>query len=416
MNRRLRFASILTLTLTACGGSKPASDPSSPSSGATAEAAPAEKNADLKAQAAREAQGLTLKEVKGDGFSFVALSSDKSTVKKIDGGIEVEIPIGSSEAVDCTLLDEAPDAGAAVATLLKSIAEQGNLQIEKLGTTGLTVVGESPVMGYEAVYTIPQPGGKKGIGLFKMITQTRIDRTLVCTHDEIGYSQSFRQVAEKLFETFVGKEPAPSPSQVYIYENKLDGVTIGFLRLAVLPAKENQKLLMSSTLVAVPQSPTSISFNDIASAALVDNKGRIVSGNWASSAGPGEVQYQIKLERDKGNSFKYEGEAKGNPVKGEFRTKDANGLGCEISSAAKLGALAAKAGSFEQEEYAPSTNLTGATRIQYKHDKAAEANLINISGGGDFSGKIDASGWFEQLTIPAGEHKITAQRVFQRAK
>jgi hypothetical protein len=89
MNRRLHFASFLAMTLAACGGSKPASDPSSASSDAGSAKTPAESNVDIKTQAAREAHDLKPTEVKGDGYSFTALTSGKPSVKKIDGGIEV---------------------------------------------------------------------------------------------------------------------------------------------------------------------------------------------------------------------------------------------------------------------------------------------------------------------------------------
>src|SRR4030095_31311 len=116
----------ITTAIAACGPSKGAAAPgqsagSAPGPGA--QAAPAEKSADLAAMFDRESSGLQPNAVSDPqgGFDAKGSAAASPTVSQVQGMSIVEIPIGTQAKVRCQVFPDEVDSGGTLQGVVKEL-------------------------------------------------------------------------------------------------------------------------------------------------------------------------------------------------------------------------------------------------------------------------------------------------------
>jgi hypothetical protein len=151
---------------------------------------------------------------------------------------------------------------------------------------------------------------------------------------------------------------------------------------------------------------------------VLDDNDRMKSGVWVEASG-GEIGMQFKLERDKGKSYRFEGELAGKKLHGDVKSKDAKGLSSSVSSAQRLALESQKSGDFRfvEQRYSPDLDPTRTIEFTFSRAKGDPKDAFHFEAGKfKVSGELDEAGLVKLAQVPLGKATITFRREFIRGK
>jgi hypothetical protein len=284
----------------------------------------------------------------------------------------VDIAIGSRTPVYCQVYDEELETAGTIHELLGMALQ--DRQVDSMVPWAITIDDGHPAAWLEVFYTVDRPGKGKAGGLLKLAISAREDYPILCFHDEVGYKESFRRVAQGFFRSFEPSQRAAEPNYLDVVIRYADDVPIGFKKSVSTEEKEldgHQRWTTHGMLMAPVISEggdAKLQLKDDHEIAILDTMGHIAFGRWMSVL-DGEVMLDLEIARIEGNLYQYAGQLHGVPRSGEFRTTDPQGLsGAPLTARTLATHLARSSGfSLEQEEYVPAADPTAPYRVVYSH-------------------------------------------------
>jgi len=395
-----------------CGGAaKP------PSTASTAEATPAPKAApgpafDLEGMMAKEATGLTERDVSGPEQAWSAKVPSAGDAKlTMVGEIQlVEIPVASGSSIRCQVHPESIDAAGTMYGVIKESAAR--VEYRRVAPAGVKLIGDSPAAFLEALYVTDVPGGKAAGGL-KLAIHARPGRSLFCLHDELGYRQTFQQVASAFFNSFRAAKEAPDPATyTEVSVIKLDDLPVGFHVMRLLPSeKPGERECDDRSSSFIPTSATDLMFEDSFNITRYNAKGQIAEDTFVE-ANQGELNLQLKLTRGNDGKYSYEGTVSGKKLNGALATP--KGLTSLQQTAATLRKKLKGGGAFQDvvDEYHPSIDPTAVVPVTYAHAKGAPPRQVTMKlGERVITTEVDDDGMRKSGGFELGKHKLTFDRL-----
>lgn len=384
-----------------------------PEAGAADPEAQARKAAEIKAAFGRELKGELRKfpfEAPG-GIKGSAEAKAAPTVKA--EGPELVIDIGTQQPVSCTIFAQRIDAGASTSRMAAAIAKEMKL----LGAQPVAVaaVAGSALVFSEMVY---QTATEKGpmLGHFKLAVYAHDGHSLLCNHDEPGYSKSFQRVVGSLAASLEGggQDERAGSRYAEISVMRIGDVPIGYAEMVLWDREGGGSVESQYETQILPRSQTDLVAVDAYRQEAADADGLLVSGTYVHLTN-GEIDSKMTLAKGKApGSFRYEGEKQGKKLAGTFRTKA--GLATDLWFARRFDAKAGYGpkGEVKHEGYVSSANPVAASLISYRKDAAQPRRAEMTVGPLRAAGELDENGLFKSMEVPVGPTKIAVERVWSR--
>jgi hypothetical protein len=402
---RLRTTLLLGL-LTGCAttsASKPEETP--------AEAAPTPApKADLKTLAARELPPLTKQRVAAPDGSFTGEveGAGAPTFQKQEGILIMSVPLGTQGPLTCFVYAEPLDAGGALSRLLGMVGQHTEIQLAR--TTDVRLINESPTVYAEAQYLVNMPQGKAA-GLAKLMVHTNEQVPLVCTHDELGYTESFKRMTSGLASSLKASgEPKPAPRYAEFHLVRIQGHPVGFERRTVSAVAGGSKLTEVESSLFLPRTAKDMMTQDTRHKELADKDGRLVARDYARATN-GELDIQMSLEQVKGREYHYEGTHSGKELKGNFKaTQD---LATDPSTAKLLREqlVPGKKKELTMQVYSAAANPVAPTDQVWRRESTEGRDVTVEMGPMKVALTVDAQGMVEKAVVPVGKMEMVQERV-----
>lgn len=322
----------------------------------------------------------------------------------------VDIAIGSSAPVYCQVYDEELETAGTIHELLGMALQ--DRQVDSMVPWAVTIDNGHPTAWLEVFYVVARPGKGKAGGLLKLAISAREDHPVLCFHDEVGYKESFRRVAQEFFRSLEASQRAEEPKYLDVVIRYADDVPVGFKTSVSTEEKELDGYQRWTThgMLMAPVGDAKLQLKDDREIWILDTTGHVAFGRWTSVL-DGELMLDLELERSEGNLYRYAGQLHGVPRKGEFRTMDPQGLsGAPLTARTLATHLARSNGfSFVQEEYVPAADPTAPYRVIYSHHAEDSPRLVRLKiGDVDVLRVVDEHGMLqeERLQLPGYRFRV----------
>lgn len=404
---RLRTTLLLGL-LTGCATTASSSQKAAPAAGApeTASApastgpAVASAGEDVKALAARELPPLTLQQVSAPDGSFTAEveAAAEPTFQEQEGVLVLSVPLGTRSPLTCFVYAEPLDAGGALYRLMRMAGQHTELQLVR--TTDVRLIGDSPAVYAEAWYSVDTPKGRAA-GQAKMMVHTDDRVPLVCTHDELGYSETFARMTRGLAASIKSAAEPPRPARYASFDVlRVQGRPVGFERRVMHEASGGSRLTEVETSLFFPRSARELTVQDTVSTELADKDGRLVARDYARATN-GELDIQMSLEQVQGREYRYEGKHGGKDVSGTFTAPEELLSEPGAARVVREQLLPGKKKELTIQIYSPSANPAGSiAQVLRKED--GEREVSAEMGPLKVRLTVDALGLAQKVVVPLG--------------
>lgn len=419
---RLRTTLLLGL-LTGCATTAPskteapagapaeATPPPASTEAAPAPAAQPAEKPDLKALAARELAPLPKQKLSApDGaFTGEVEAAGAPTFQQQQGVLIVSVPLGTRSPLTCFVYSQPLDAGDSLYRMVQMAGQRTELHLVR--TTDIRLIGDSPAVYAEAQYLVNMPQGKAA-GQAKMMVHTNDLVPLVCSHDEMGYSESFKRITSGLagsLQSAAGKPEAPRYFEFNLI--RVQGHPVGFEKRVMRDAAGGARLTEVETSFFFPRSPKEMMVQDTVSTELADKDGKLVARDYARATN-GEVDIQMSLEQVKGREYHYEGKHSGKELNGNF-TAPAD-LATESGSArlVRERLMPGKDKELTLHLYSPAANPVAPVEQVLRKEPGAGPREVSVEMGsvkGTLT--VDAQGMIEKAVLPMGSLEMVQERV-----
>ena len=332
-----------------------------------------------------------------------------------EGEVDVlAIPIGTQMPIQCYVYRSRIDGAGSIAQLFQRVKKK--LQIVSAQPVDVAALAGSPALFVEMVYLADAEGGKKNAGQLKQSVMPHPDRSLMCLHDEPGYSQTFRRIVKGLGASLSAAAPDERSGARFaeVIAIRAGDMPVGFVEGTTAPAKDGASTSHSYVAMVAPPAPGEIVTQDKAFISKVDASGHVVA-KVCSKTSAGELETIVTLTRAAdGKMYGYEGTVKGKKVKGTFATAD--GLAGDRLVAKRMPLLLSGGSSEERfQQYSVDENPVGATEVVYRKDAGPRRVTIESSGT-KVHATLDEDGYPSFMQMPIGALTITYERIWSRGK
>jgi hypothetical protein len=335
------------------------------------------------------------------------------TVKAEGDAEEVEVSLGTGQALSCTIFPVRLDAAAAV----WRYAEQAKRSVTVTAATpvGAAVVAGSPVVFAILVYRVDGPKGPL-VGMAKLGVYAHDAHSLLCVHDELGYGKSFERIVKGLAGSLRGGvDDARAGARFAEVElMRIGELAIGVSERVVWDREGGGHVVKQRASQLLPRGGADLYALDSTSEEVVDAKDLLEQGVYSHAAN-GEIDAAMQLTRAQdGVTYRYEGEKDGKRLEGTFATKA--GLSTDLWFARRLQAKAPPAKpELRHEAYSLEASPVAALPVVYRLDPAAGPRRVRMELGPiQLGGELDADGLVRLAEIPVGSAKLTVERAWSR--
>jgi hypothetical protein len=331
-----------------------------------------------------------------------------------EDSIQFEFPLAHTN-VTCFVYPGQLDAGAQLLKITKALAEK--FEIRSVTPKDVVVVGEDVALFVEAQYLVKTERGQ-ALGLLKSMVYTGSTPStpMLCLHDEVGYTETFKRVTLGLAGSLKRTGVAPRTEKyLELYVTKLDGHPTGFSRERIVEGPKGVVFEENSTDL-IPRSPVDLTATDTAIAETWDKTGGISEIRYAH--GDGEEVDTMVLKRAGANAYSYDGTHHGKKVHGDFKTKGARGLRTQVEEHAAIRGLLSPKGNAKAdlrfEKYSPGMDPTAPMEERLQLLSKPDRKVTLSLGEMQITEVVDENGRMAQGEMPLGPVHLTVERVLVR--
>lgn len=362
-------------------------------------AAPATRElGELKRHAVEGPEGL----FKGEVAAAAAPS-----VFRAQGYTRLVVPLGTEGALQCDVLAEPVDAGGTLRRLVREAAQR--VEVERVQVQDVVALAEGAALVLEVRYQV-DTGQGRAVGWLKVLLYASPVLPLVCTHDEVGYTQSFRRIATGLAESLRPGSGAPAgPYHTELHVVRLEGEPVGYEQRTVRRTVDGTLEVERVRSVVRERSPRELATEDTVSTEVVGEGGRLVSKRYARAVN-GEVVLQVGLEHVQGPEYRYEGQQEGRQLSGKLRVE--SGLASEPGAleAVREQLLTGKRRELILQVYAPEEEATAVVVQEWRRVEGEEGRVTRRVGAREVELSVDGQGVVRQEERTEGGQRLEQVR------
>lgn len=380
---------------------------------ATQQAAPASPAAepfDAKKLAARELAPLPRRPLvfPQELLTTTTEAAGEPTFDDSNGAPQVNIPIGTDAVVNCTPRENL-DAASTTTTLLKALG--GGFEIERFVVSEVAAVAGTPILFTEVLYLAPGPQGKL-LGLLKLAVVTG-ESSLICLHDELGYSDTFRRIVKDLVRSRTGVEEADTTRFSEISAVRLGETLVGFATRLLLEGN-GRHVTISTTSMLIPKSDSESLAFDTASIETADQAGAVLESRHVRVR-EGEIVIDVTLAANE-QGYSSAGTWNGKKVEGQIESRAP--VASTVLYAELLRAFSTRAGPpLALANWVPSEDPTRLVEIRHERLEDRAGWVAARNGEQVIHLKPDVQGLSDETEVPMPKGPLlTVKRLSARGK
>jgi hypothetical protein len=228
-----------------------------------------------------------------------------------EGGVVfVDSVIGSRTPVYCQVHDGELEIAGTLHRML-GLVPQGT-PVDRIVPWAVTIDDGHPAAWLEVFYRADRAQVGAAGGHLKMAISARADHPLLCFHDEIGYRESFRRVAQGFFESFEPAQRAAAPKYLDVMIRYAEDVPIGFKKsvLTEVEGRAGYERWTTTATLMRPVEQNELHLKEDREVYILDETRHVASGYFTTVA-DGELVLDLALRRVEGNLYRYAGEIYG---------------------------------------------------------------------------------------------------------
>lgn len=327
-------------------------------------------------------------------------------------GAPVSISLGTASPVICEVHVERIDAASSTWRVVEAVKKGLSVLLAK--PAAVASVAGSPILFSEVVYKQDSPQGAK-VGLLKVAVFVHDAHSLLCQHDEPGYSATFQRVVKGLAASLRGggEDERAGARWADLSVLRIAGMEVGYAERVVWDRQGGGRVLTVTTSMLMPRSPTDQVALEIFSEEGIAEDGLIEVGTYVHATN-GELDQRMKVERqDGGDAYAYEGEKSGKRLSGTLTA--AGGLASDLWFARRLRkGVAVPEGGVRHLTYAFESSPTAPIEQVIKPDPAKARRVDVTAGPVTLGGTLDDHGLLGDFSVPLGQASMEAARLWTR--
>ncbi|MFH0901863.1 MAG: hypothetical protein V2A73_14630, partial [Pseudomonadota bacterium] len=313
----------------------------------------------------------------------------------------------------CYLEHRMINAAGSIGKLADLLREKFDVRFVRV--TDVAVLRQTPALFAEIGY-LSKGSESPTLGLLKVMICPHQNMSLLCLHDEPGYSETFRRIVGGMVETV---PPRPKPREDWNEREAFDQILVAKLQDRpvgfdwTFPDERGQRVSVHAMLT--PRGASDVLAEDSFRIERVDAHGWLAYLRYLRIVG-GEKDTELTLDREKGGEYSYAGTYHGRDIAGQFRAYRKEGLASETAIARLLREelLPGRTTELAVEEYSPGSNPEGPTPIVYRPLPDSQSLSIQF-GVVQGVGIVDQHGFFERVELTLSDVNLSLTRIFFRA-
>jgi hypothetical protein len=365
---------------------------------------------DLEALLGREVSPLPKRSVgfRNPVWSAKVEAESAPAVSLLESATVVDIPIGTQDPVRCYVYADDVDPGGTLGRVLDDAGRHA--EYARIFPVDVVVAAEAPALQVAALYTTRGPQGDQVGGQLELLFHALPGHPVLCVHDELGYTRSFRRVALGFSSSLRTELAPPAPRWLEVQVARIDKTPVGFTRRALVASETGGVRTLETSSFMLPVSDQTWVFEDEGSYSDLDPAGRIQRAVFAQFSGGREL-LNLRIDRFSG-SYLVQGKRAGENVSAEFRTRDPEGL----PGPTLVGQWLDQQERVEVEEFRPNLNAAEPVTVTYQRMPAAPRRVVAKLGPMELVGRLDARGLFDHVELTANRTTTVFDRVLLRGK
>jgi hypothetical protein len=335
-----------------------------------------------------------------------------------DGGWYVETDIKSEAPLECYVFTDQMD----LATLLNNLAEasieaQAESNNGPVGNKSVSIldagaIDDAPYLAIEWIYTVGEPPNAL-VGYTKVRAALNRDIAQACTHNYVGYRQTFADA----FEDFVRTTELPDAETTPYYEEialqTLGEQNIGIAQLRFTHDADGDTEINLVTSSLVPVGPGAVTTEDSTTLSWSTPEGALISAHTATSQN-GELVDNLQISRNDDGDWQ---------VNGLFQGKEiAETIAGDVQPLTDLGAMRTTRALFagKESESAFPLWVSDADPTQFLEGRVIRDDA-EVAGRGrmqlgplSMTAQFDDNGSATSATLNVGSAVISLTRLWAR--
>ena len=273
---------------------------------------------------AREGQLGKPKNVKStDGFFRAQVPA--KIVGKIapdDGTYLVRMDARAGSPIECVVLRQGQDlASFLVATSGHAYemiaAAHGKVTAKAVERVDAGAIGSSPFLAVDWTHRLEAEGQTPAVGALKQLAASKNGHTIYCVHDEVGYAQTFRKLADALISSLAFDDaPKVRPYRSEISTLSLQGMRVAVDEVTYTKDADGDTQVQHTSAMLVPVDGQTLSASDELMIQWVRPDGSLINAMQIESEN-GQIATQLKLDPRDDGSWAVSGTFKSKPLSAE---------------------------------------------------------------------------------------------------
>jgi hypothetical protein len=346
------------------------------------------------------------------GISGQVEAAAAPTVQATAQAAALTIPLGTGQPITCSLFPTRIGVGETFWRLVE--AAQKNVKVVAALPAEVVAVDGSALVLAQVVYQLESEKGPLA-GQMKLAALAHPSHSLLCVHDEPGYSATFARLVKGLAASLAGGPRDERADAVFAELSvlRVGNLPVGFGERAVWRRKEGGLRAEEHGTQLLPRGPADLVTLDSVSVEELDRGDLLARGTFAQVTN-GELDGRMVLVREPdGKTYRYDGEKDGKPLQGTFAT--AGGISSDLWLARRLARSApAPKGDLVHEGYSMSSNPVAPVSVAWRPDPASPRRGTLEVGALRISGDLADDGMLRVGEMPVGPAKLVVERVWSR--
>jgi hypothetical protein len=329
-------------------------------------------------------------------------------VSLLESTTVVDIPIGTQDPIRCYVYADDVDPGGTLGRVLGDAARHA--QYERVFPVDVRVEADAPALHVGALYTTRGPAGDRVAGQLELLFHALPGHPVLCVHDELGYTKSFRRVALGFSSSLRTELVPPTSRWLEVQVARIGKTPVGFTRRALVASETGGVRTLETSSFMLPMPDQTWVFEDEGSYTDLDAAGRIERAVFAQFSGGSELM-NLRIERQEG-AYQVQGKRAGQTIFARFSTRDPNGL----PGPTLVGQWLDQRDRVEVEEFRPNLSVTEPVTVTYQRLPEGPRRVAAKLGPAELVGRLDARGLFDHLELTANRTTTVFDRVLSRGE
>jgi hypothetical protein len=203
-----------------------------------------------------------------DGFLSARSSARlRGEIEEREGSYYAQLDLGSEVPIECIFYSEqlhlASSLGIASQSNFDVIASRvGPLQQKQIGAIDAGSVDDNPYLGVEWIYVV-QHGDDAIANQFEAFIGRKRARSIMCQHNELGFSRSLREVFVEILESVEFSEPdAPGPYYREVWTATIRDRKVGVMETMMSLDADGDTRVDAVTALVIPVDESTLATTD----------------------------------------------------------------------------------------------------------------------------------------------------------